>query len=720
MDSRSRQFRIWCGGRLAAAWRAQLIALLLVAAACSRRESTSATFPKASVILISIDTLRADHLPLYGYKDVETPNIDALAKEGIVFDTVWSQCPLTLPSHISMLTGLLPTTHGVRNNLGFRYDASKFPALSQILQRNGYTTGGIVSSYVLRGEKGLRAAFDFYDDNVSLLPGTALTEYQRPGGMSADIAGKWVASVGKRPFFCFLHLYEPHTPYTPPEPFRSRFRNPYDGEIATADSIVGTFVARLKELGVYDDAIVILTSDHGEGLSEHGEEQHGILLYTEAIHVPLIVKLPHAMRGNTRISGNAALVDVVPTVIALLGMAPSRTDGTDLLAGALPERDIYSETIYPYIQLGWSDLRSIVHGRLHYIHSPRPELYDLEKDPKEQHDVIADHRREAASFRAEVEKFPPPATGNVSIDPEEAAKLAALGYVGSVRARPDAKSLPNPKDNIDVIEQIRQVSHLASEHRYDEAIAQMQSILAKNPRLIDVWIRLAEAYQDTGQAEKAIDAYKEAIAAAGPDLSSDIVASLAYLYFQIGRVKDAENAAELARRGNPDKVMPLLVRIAATTGHLAKAEKLAREIVNRPNPAPQDIFLLAEIRQAQGDDAEALKLIAQAQAAAESAGLPPISGLEARRGQSLVQLKRPAEAIRAYETEILNFPRNENAYGRLAVLYLVTGDRAAMDRTLEKLVAENPTPSAYDLAARILDTVGDKQGAARWRARKPR
>src|SRR6185436_7699659 len=164
-------------------------------------------------------------------------------------------------------------------------------------------------------------------------------------------------------------------------------------------------------------------------LDDHGEEQHGILLYSEAIHVPLIVKLPHATRRDTRIGGNAALVDIVPTVMALLRMAPSKTDGTDLLTGALPERDIYSETIYPYIQLGWSDLRSIVHGNLHYIHSPRPELYDLEKDPKEQHDVITDHRREAASFRAEVEKFPPPTTGNSSIDPEEAAKLAALGYV---------------------------------------------------------------------------------------------------------------------------------------------------------------------------------------------------------------------------------------------------------------------------------------------------
>ena len=698
----------------------RLLPILFLLPACAGRESAPQSFQNAPVILISIDTLRADHLPLYGYKSVETPNIDALAKDGVVFDNAWSQCPMTLPSHVSMLTGLLPTTHGVRNNLGFRYEASKHPALPQALQKHGYATGGIVSSYVVRGETGLRDAFEFYDDAVSPQSGATSSEYQRGGATSESIAGKWIEGLGKRPFFCFLHLYEPHAPYSPPEPFRSRFSHPYDGEIATSDSVVGTFIARLKERGIYDDAIIILTSDHGEGLSDHGEQQHSILLYTEAIRVPLVIKLPRGARSGTRVAGNAALVDLVPTVESLVGLTPSKNEGVNLFAGPLPEREIHSETIYPYVQMGWSDLRSIVQGKLHYIHSPRPELYDLEKDPNEQQDVIAEHRRDAARFRTVVETFPSPTTGNTTISEEDAKKLAALGYVGSVRARPDSKSLANPRDNVHVVEQIRDIAHLANERKYNEAIARMRSILSTHPRLVDVWIRLAETYQETGQIENAIKAYKEAIAAAGPDLSSDIVASLGYLYFQIGNVKDAENAAELALRGSPDKARPLLIRIAGTRGDMARAEKLARELVNRTNPAPQDILLLAEVRQAQGDHAEALKLIAQAQSRAESSGAPAIYGLEGRRGDSLAQLDRHAEAIQAYESEIAGFPRNENAYSRLAILYLVTGKPAAMERTLQRLVAANPTRPAYDLAARTMEAVGDKAGAAKWRARAPR
>src|SRR6185436_11184295 len=298
-----------------------LLAALLLAACAPHPAETR--FAGAPVILISVDTLRADHLPAYGYRGVATPNIDALRHDAILFRRAWSHVPLTLPSHASILTGLLPTEHQVRNNIGFRLrgDVETLPAA---LRRAGYATGGAVSSYVLRRATGIAASFDFYDDDI------AAEVEQRSGARTVAAALPWIERNAARPFFFFLHLYEPHAPYAPPEPFRSRYRNPYDGEIAAADAALGTFLAGLKKSGVYDRAIIVFLSDHGEGLGDHGEEEHGIFLYREALQVPLLLKLPRAQRGGTAIDGDAALVDVAPTLAALTGARLPRSSGADL------------------------------------------------------------------------------------------------------------------------------------------------------------------------------------------------------------------------------------------------------------------------------------------------------------------------------------------------------------------------------------------------------
>ncbi|HYM60177.1 MAG TPA: sulfatase, partial [Thermoanaerobaculia bacterium] len=268
-----------------------LIAVVALLATSCRRGEVSTSGKRAPVILISIDTLRADHLPLFGYKDVETPNIDALRRDGILFTNAFCHVPLTLPSHVTVLTGLLPPDNKVRNNIGYKLDPA-VPTLPGILKASGYATGASVSAYVLRGSTGLGPSFDFYDDAIASKPGTPVGSLQRSGKASEEIAARWIGENDSKPFFFFLHLFEPHSPYTPPEPFRSRFRLPYDGEIATADAIVGDLLDFLRKRGLYDKAIIVLMSDHGEGLYEHGEPEHGIFLYREAIHVPLIVKLP--------------------------------------------------------------------------------------------------------------------------------------------------------------------------------------------------------------------------------------------------------------------------------------------------------------------------------------------------------------------------------------------------------------------------------------------
>ena len=257
--------------------------------------------PGTPVVLISVDTLRADHLPAYGYTGVATPALDRLRADSILFKSAWSPAPLTLPAHVTMLTGLLPPQHGVRANAGFTYRGSAGSSLPGLMKAQGYATGAAVSSYVLRADTGLAALFDFYEDGIDPSAGGAFAEYQRRGDVTAALARDWIDAHRAAPLFFFLHLYEPHVPYDPPEPFRSRYPSAYDGEIASADAIVGGLLDHLRAQGLYDRALVIFTSDHGEGLGQHGEDQHSILLYAEAVRVPLLVKLPDRRRAGETI-----------------------------------------------------------------------------------------------------------------------------------------------------------------------------------------------------------------------------------------------------------------------------------------------------------------------------------------------------------------------------------------------------------------------------------
>ncbi|HEV2718933.1 MAG TPA: sulfatase-like hydrolase/transferase, partial [Thermoanaerobaculia bacterium] len=597
---------------------------------------------------------------------------------------------------------------------------AKHPSIAQRLHAAGYATGGAVSSYVLRGETGLRDAFQWYDDAVDPSPGGQFTEYQRSGATTTKLAEQWLDSAGARPFFLFLHLYEPHAPYDPPEPFRSRYaRNLYDGEIATADAIVGELLQHLKQRGLYDKAIIILTSDHGEGLGDHGELQHSILLYTELIRVPLVVKLPNGAQRGTHVKTPAALDDLAPTIAALVGLPAEKSDGIDLFASPPASRSIYSETIYPYVQLGWSDLRSMTSGPLHYIDSSRPELYDVAADPHERADILASHRREAATLREELQSFPPPTAGDVAVSPAEAAKLAALGYIGSARQRPDPRSLPNPRDVIGKFEDIRAAYELAARHRYAEAEARFGALLAENPRLVDVRVRLAEMELELGRTDDAIRQYEAAIASAGV-FSSEIAASLGDAYLTAGRLDDAKRAADAALNGSPDKARRLEVRIALSRRDVQRAAALAQQLASAPNATAGDLLLLAQVQDAAGNPDAAMATLNTAAARAAAAGEPHIFGLDALRAEIFVQKDRHAEAVRAYESEIAAFPNDQHTYSRLAVLYFVLGDRAAVNRTLERLVKANPSPAAYELAARTLEAVEDVQGARAWRARGAR
>jgi choline-sulfatase len=684
------------------------------------------------VILISVDTLRADHLPAYGYRQVETPNIDGLRRDSVLFERVYSHCPMTLPSHASMFTGSLPTEHGVRNNIGYRFEGAKLRTLAEELRERGYATGAAVSSYVLRSDTGIDDGFDFYEDSIAVATAGATSEHQRSGMETLKHAQAWILAHREQPFFFFLHLYEPHAPYEPPEPFKSRYPSAYDGEIAAADAIVGELIRSLKASGLYDRAIIIFTSDHGEGLWDHGEDQHGILLYREALWVPLLVKLPGSHQADS-ISRPTPLAHLFGTVLRLVGIdLPSRpASWFDADAGGETEaRPIYSETLYPRIHLGWSELRSLIDGRYHYIEAPSPELYDLERDPGETKNLITIERRAAARLRREMQAYPETATTISEIDPEEARKLAALGYVGTPRERGPGP-LPNPRDEVKNLARIKAAFRFADERRLDEAAAALRSLLQENPKLLDVGSKLGEVLVESGRYEEAIEVYRSAITHA-ERFSPDLALALGFAHLKHGDIGDtgdtaaAATHARLALKTHPREANELLARVALEEGRFDAAEEHARSALRHGDSQPATLLLLADVERTAGKLERALRTVQEAERRAAELGIGRqgrqgrLQGADYLRGDLLARLDRPDEAAAAYRREIAAFPQHLQAYANLAVILMIQGRGAEANELLEQMARSNPHRGAFLLAAKTLEVFEDRQGAARWRQRAAR
>jgi arylsulfatase A-like enzyme/Flp pilus assembly protein TadD len=694
-----------------------VIAAALLATACGR-DASPGRFPGAPVILISVDTLRADHLPAYGYRQVETPNIDGLRRDSVLFERVYSHCPMTLPSHVSMFTGSLPTENGVRNNIGYRFEGARFRTLAEELRERGYATGAAVSSFVLRSDTGIDDGFEFYEDSIAVATAGATSEHQRSGRETLKHALAWILEHREQPFFFFLHLYEPHAPYEPPEPFKSRYPSAYDGEIAAADAIVGELVRSLKAAGLYDPAIIIFTSDHGEGLGDHGEDQHGILLYREALWVPLLVKLPGSHQPGS-ISRPTPLAHLFGTVLRLVGIdLPSHPASWFDVGGGGEARPIYSETLYPRIHLGWSELRSLIDGRYQYIEAPRPELYDLERDPREATNLIAIERREASRLRKEMQAYPATAAALGAIDPEEARKLAALGYVGTPRERGPGP-LPNPRDEVKNLARIKAAFRFADERRLDEAIAALRSLLQENPKLMDVWSKLGEVLVESGRYDEAIEAYRSAIAHA-ERFSPDLALGLGFAHLQNGETAAAADHARLALRSHPREANELLARVALEEGRFAAAEEHARSALRHGDGQPATLLLLADVERNSGKLEAALRTVQEAERRAAQLGVGRLQGADYLRGDLLARLDRPEEAAAAYRREIAAFPQHLQAYANLAVILMIQGRSAEANELLEQMARSNPHRGAFLLAAKTLEVFEDRQGAARWRQRAAR
>jgi tetratricopeptide (TPR) repeat protein len=684
-------------------------ALVLGTLASCGRFTGAAPSNRTPVILISIDTLRSDRLPAYGYDRVSTPNLDALRADSILYERAYSHCPLTLPSHASMLTGLLPADHGVRDNVGYRLDA-KIATLPELLKKNGYATGAAISAFVLRRDSGIARGFDFYDDDVEPIgKADAIGRVQREGRDTIAAASQWLDGVAGKPFFFFLHLYEPHTPYSAPEPFRSQYKDPYDAEIAHVDQIVGEFFESLKRRGVYDEAMIILLSDHGEGLNDHGEEEHGIFLYREALQVPLLVKLPRSHRKGENVSTPVQLADVHATVLA---QTKSSDTKAVTLVGEIPSRPIYSETYYPRLHFGWSDLHSLIEGDQHYIRAPIPELYDLAKDPAEKSNTLQDNRRTYIAMRTAIEPFVKKASAPANIDPEEAAKLAALGYVGSSVSTTDDEELPDPKTTIDVFRQIRLAYTHFRDERFDAALQLTDKLLQDNERLLDLWDLKSKILTKMGRNHEAIAAARAGLV--HQPNAVGLLVTVANLSIATKQLELAQQHAELLLKSEPARAHELLARVWVERGDFTKAKAEAQLAVKDSHDPSAGYLTLGMIAKRQNEFPQALQYLDRAAEAVARHKKPSVPTLHLNRGDVLARMGRNREAETEFRKEIAEYPNNPEAYSSLILLLSSEGRLEEATRLVFEMTSRSPTAVTYATVSETLQAIGDSRGAVYW------
>jgi choline-sulfatase len=510
-----------------------LCVLCLVASAMARtapRPSAPAKPQPPNVILITLDTIRADRMGFLGSQRGLTPHLDALARQSVVFTHAYSQVPLTTASHATILTGTYPQFHQV-NDFGVPL-AADLPYAPYIFRGNGYHTGAFVGSLVLdpeaRSAPGFERGFDTYDAGFHRrrMGEDRYQAIERRGGEVVGHALAWLTAHQKGPFFIWVHLYDAHDPYDPPEPYKSRYTAaPYDGEVAYVDAAVGKLLSWLRLRGLYDGAMIAVMADHGEALGEHGEITHGIFLYDETIHVPLLFKMPQERSAATRVDNRAELVDVLPTMLQAAGIAvPKEVQGESLLsmlkATTSRDRPAYAESDYPHRTFGWSSLRSLRTGKYLFIEAPRKELYDQTADPKAEHNLSAASVAVTNTLASQVDAFRQKTSTakeapKVSTDPGLQERLNALGYVAtdsSSSSMPGIKETgADPKDRVEVVNLLHRAEMAKEDMRFKEALPLLEQVIALEPNLPITYLQLGTALSSLKNYEKAVPILRKAV-----------------------------------------------------------------------------------------------------------------------------------------------------------------------------------------------------------------
>lgn len=628
---------------------------------------------KPNLILISIDTLRADYVGCYGAELVKTPHLDALAADGVRFEAVVSEVPLTLPAHCSLLTGTYPPTHGVHDNLGYVL-AGKNLTLAEVLREKGYSTAAFVGAYVLHSKWGLNQGFQTYDDDFpnagQNAAGLTNTAVERRGADVRDAVLKWLRRKQKEePFFCWIHLFDPHDPYEPPEPFRSHYAsNPYAGEVAYADMILGELVKAFSEMGVYERSLIVVVGDHGEGLGDHQELTHGYYLYDPTLLVPLIVKPPLNSRVRSEkqvVEGVFQLVDVFPTVLQVLGIGPlGQLQGQGLVASmlgkrSLSEREAYSETYYPN-EFGWSELKSWRSKNYKLIEAPQSELYDLQEDPGETENLAQQNASLANQLRSRLQSFEDryldasaEAEAQANLSPQDLERFRALGYVGGpsrgVSSR--ALDLPDPKEKIVEYSLITQAMAYIAQGKCYQALPILSKLRSRDPEILSVDTMIGQCHLQEGRFKDAQVALERVVEA-----ESTRVYPRLYLAQSLYHQKDYDRAQSilegvLEQDPNSFEANNYLGMIYLEKGQSAKAEIAFRNAV--------------ELQ----DDARAYQML----------------GYLYTRGQ------RPQQAAEVLEKAVAMEPENALVHLYLANAYILLGQQARGELEYRRALELDPS-----------------------------
>jgi arylsulfatase A-like enzyme/Tfp pilus assembly protein PilF len=517
--------------RLPTTWSATVFAIGMTVAGC-RAASTPSVGPTAPrhLVIVTIDTLRADRVGAYGSTTVKTPNMDRLAQEGAMAEHASVHVPLTRPSHVSLFTGLYPAESGIRDNVSPSL-ASDVPVLAEILQQQGFRTAAFVSSIVLSKQSGLHRGFAHYSDRFDIGEDDArfLNTIQKRGDGTMAEAVAWLGegSAGRR--FAWVHLYDPHDPYEPPEPYATEYAGrPYDGEVAWSDELVGRLETALAANGLRDDTLLIVTSDHGEGLDEHQESVHGFFVYETTLRVPFLVRGRGVVPG-ARLGVVARTVDVLPTTLDLLGLGErtpkvsGRSLAPALRGEPMDDEPTFAESLTPLVHFGWSDLRALRDGRWKYILAPRPELYDLQQDPGERRNLIDHEPQRARAYRSGIEQRlreeqallakATPATA--SVPPDLLEKLGALGYVSTAAGNAPKASGADPKDKIEeyqiVNTMMREGLVALREGRFGDSVSRFQTLFARGNDSFEAHYYAARAFMGLKRWREAAAQYEGAI-----------------------------------------------------------------------------------------------------------------------------------------------------------------------------------------------------------------
>lgn len=630
-----------------------------------------------NVLLITLDTTRADRLGCYGYSGAKTPNLDFLALNGIRFANAYCQVPLTLPSHCSIMTGTYPTYHNVHNNGTYSLGLDQF-TLAEVLQSKNFQTAAFLASFSVDSRFGLDQGFDLYDDNFQEGSPFKAVNSERKAGDVYSRFSSWLDDNHSLQFFGWIHFFDPHLPYSPPDSFGKEFADsPYDGEIAYMDFYVGAVLEKLREKNILKKTLIIIAGDHGEGLGDKVETGHGIFLYDMVMRVPLIFYAENLLPRGRIIPSRVRLIDIMPTVLDLLNIEGSFPyQGISLIPvieGKKKENlETYIETYYPRENYGWSELTGLIAGDWKYIQAPKPELYNLKSDPSETNNLFLSNTKTASDMKNKLDILvknssvsPGTKTEKRTMNQEELSRLRSLGYAGYTEGENEGP-FADPKDKVDELRKIQQALSYESLGNFPEAARLYEKMLVLRPKSSSSYINLAQIQARLNNFDQTIEILKQGIEKI-PD-SQVLLARLGHTYMVTGRLNEAFAAMQKVLALNPNHMDALTVS-AVVSDSLGKKEDARVYYEKALAIEPENKYLRMSY---------ALNL-------ATGGDIP--------------------ESIRVYSSLIRDYPEEYILYQYLGIAYGVLGDYDNAIKNLELGINIQPTPAAYyNLAVAFKET----------------